>query len=149
MLVNFFQGMLRVLQVHASAASAAGDPAEALKTPPKPWPGIKPVPLLASVAVGMVLRFLVPVPTGLSTQAWTLLSIFVSTIAGAASTLQQAVKAFCMCDAGTCSKATLWAQEHALPYRCWIIAVLLDRSCAHLEEPLCLDPSIKSCQESL
>ncbi len=70
------------VQVHASAASAAGDPAEAVKTPPKPWPGIKLVPLLGSVAVGLALRFLVPVPTGLSTQAWTLLSIFVSTIAG-------------------------------------------------------------------
>ena len=73
---------LTQLQVHASAASAAGDPAEALKTPSKPWPGIKLVPLLGSVAVGLALRFLVPVPTGLSTQAWTLLSIFVSTIAG-------------------------------------------------------------------
>jgi hypothetical protein len=70
------------VQVHASAAVAAGDPAEAAKTPPKPWPGIKPVPLLLSAAVGLALRFLVPIPAGLTTQAWTLLSIFVSTIAG-------------------------------------------------------------------
>lgn len=70
------------VQVHASAAVAAGDPAEAAKTPPKPWPGVKLVPLLGSVAIGVALRFLVPIPTGLTTQAWTLLSIFVSTIAG-------------------------------------------------------------------
>ena len=81
-LVKPLKGMRWHLQVHASAASAAGDPAEAVQTPPKPWPGIKLVPLLGSVAVGLALRFLVPVPTGLSTQAWTLLSIFVSTIAG-------------------------------------------------------------------
>lgn len=77
--------------MHASAAVAAGDPAEAAKTPPKPWPGIKLVPLLASCAIGLALRFLVPVPAGLTTQAWTLLSIFVSTIAGT-STYKQTFK---------------------------------------------------------
>ncbi len=61
---------------------AAGEPAEAAKTPPKPWPGVKPVPLLLSAAIGLALRFLVPIPAGLTTQAWTLLSVFVSTIAG-------------------------------------------------------------------
>ena len=74
-----------IMQVHASAAVAAGDPAEAAKTPSKPWPGVKVVPLLGSAAIGLALRFLVPIPSGLSTQAWTLLSIFVSTIAGASA----------------------------------------------------------------
>ena len=83
--ITFSVVMLRqehCVQVHASAAVAGGDPAEAAKTPPKPWPGVKPVPLLLSAAIGVALRFLVPIPDGLTTQAWTLLSIFVSTIAG-------------------------------------------------------------------
>ena len=44
--------------------------------------GAKIVPLLLSVSLGLALRFLVPAPLGVTTQAWTLLSIFVSTIAG-------------------------------------------------------------------
>jgi DASS family divalent anion:Na+ symporter len=46
------------------------------------WPGAKPLPLLISVSLGLALRFLVPVPNGLSQQGWTLLAIFTSTIAG-------------------------------------------------------------------
>lgn len=46
------------------------------------WPGAKPVPLLLSIGLGLALRFLVPIPVGLTSQGWTLLSIFVSTIAG-------------------------------------------------------------------
>lgn len=54
--------------------------------------GAKPVPLLLSVAIGAALRFLVPIPSGITVQAWTLLSIFVSTITGkhTAADLQQA-----------------------------------------------------------
>lgn len=44
--------------------------------------GAKPVPLLLSIAIGAALRFLVPIPEGITVQAWTLLSIFVSTITG-------------------------------------------------------------------
>jgi len=40
------------------------------------------IPLAASVAVGLAIRFLVPIPVGITTNAWSLLSIFVSTIAG-------------------------------------------------------------------
>ena len=86
------------LQVHASAAVAAGDPAEAAKTPSKPWPGVKMVPLLASAAIGLALRFLVPIPSGLSTQAWTLLSIFVSTIAGTSASESQRILPSCIWD---------------------------------------------------
>lgn len=44
--------------------------------------GAKLTPLAISVAFGVVLRFFVPTPEAVSVQAWTLLSIFVSTIAG-------------------------------------------------------------------
>lgn len=44
--------------------------------------GAKIMPLLLSVSVGLALRFLVAPPLGVSMQAWTLLSIFLSTITG-------------------------------------------------------------------
>ena len=40
------------------------------------------MPALLSIGIGLALRFLVPVPEGITLQAWTLLSIFASTIAG-------------------------------------------------------------------
>lgn len=51
--------------------------------------GAKPVPFLAAVGLGLALRFLVPVPAGITMQAWTLLSIFISTIAGGAGKCRQ------------------------------------------------------------
>ncbi|CAN6182611.1 unnamed protein product [Urochloa humidicola] len=44
--------------------------------------GAKLVPLVISVAVGLAVRFLAPRPAEVSLQAWQLLSIFLSTIAG-------------------------------------------------------------------
>ena len=40
------------------------------------------MPALLSIGFGLALRFLVPIPEGITLQAWTLLSIFASTIAG-------------------------------------------------------------------
>ena len=50
--------------------------------------GAKPVPLLLSIAVGAVIQFLVPVPEGVTRNAWSLLALFVSTIAGQLSQLK-------------------------------------------------------------
>ncbi|XP_058096934.1 dicarboxylate transporter 2.1, chloroplastic [Magnolia sinica] len=44
--------------------------------------GAKLLPLAISVAVGLIVRFLVPKPVEVSLQAWQLLSIFLSTITG-------------------------------------------------------------------
>ncbi|KAJ6814881.1 putative dicarboxylate transporter 2.1, chloroplastic [Iris pallida] len=65
----------------AELPTAASPPA----TPPppsRPWQGVKPIPLLLSVSVGLVLRFAVPRPGSLTPKAWSLLAIFLSTIAG-------------------------------------------------------------------
>lgn len=66
----------------AAPAAAPAKAAAAAPPPPKKQKGAKLIPLAASVGIGLALRFLVPVPTGLEPQAWTLLSVFVSTIAG-------------------------------------------------------------------
>ncbi|OAY75361.1 Dicarboxylate transporter 2.1, chloroplastic, partial [Ananas comosus] len=51
--------------------------------PASPPPqGAKPLPLAISLAVGLAVRFLVPKPPEVSLQAWQLLAIFLSTIAG-------------------------------------------------------------------
>uniref|UniRef100_A0A0E0AWQ7 Citrate transporter-like domain-containing protein n=1 Tax=Oryza glumipatula TaxID=40148 RepID=A0A0E0AWQ7_9ORYZ len=44
--------------------------------------GQDPVPLLVSLAVGLAVRFLAPRPAEVTPQAWQLLSIFLTTIAG-------------------------------------------------------------------
>ncbi|XP_041994866.1 dicarboxylate transporter 2.1, chloroplastic-like [Salvia splendens] len=51
-------------------------------SPPPPQQGAKPIPLTISLAIGAILYFLVPRPSELTPQAWQLLSIFLSTIAG-------------------------------------------------------------------
>lgn len=45
-------------------------------------PGIKLQPAAIAIGLGLALRFLVPIPGGITEQAWSLLSIFVSTILG-------------------------------------------------------------------
>lgn len=42
----------------------------------------KLVPFIFSVGLGLIINFLVPRPDGVSREAWRLLSIFVSTVAG-------------------------------------------------------------------
>jgi anion transporter len=44
--------------------------------------GAKPLPLILSLAAGLAVRFLVPKPAEVTPQAWQLLSIFLTTIAG-------------------------------------------------------------------
>lgn len=47
-----------------------------------PRKGVKPVPALQAIAFGLALRFLVPIPAGVTEQGWSLLAIFASTILG-------------------------------------------------------------------
>jgi hypothetical protein len=44
--------------------------------------GMRLLPALACAGVGLAARFLVPIPQGVTPQAWTLLAVFLSTIAG-------------------------------------------------------------------
>jgi DASS family divalent anion:Na+ symporter len=67
-------------------ADPPGCPASSATPSPKPAPavsgGAKPLPLFISLALGLAVRFLVPRPAKVTPQAWQLLSIFLSTIAG-------------------------------------------------------------------
>uniref|UniRef100_A0A0E0QKD4 Citrate transporter-like domain-containing protein n=1 Tax=Oryza rufipogon TaxID=4529 RepID=A0A0E0QKD4_ORYRU len=72
--------LLPPLLASASAAQAAG-PAPA-RAAGGGGGGAKPVPLLVSLAVGLAVRFLAPRPAEVTPQAWQLLSIFLTTIAG-------------------------------------------------------------------
>lgn len=55
--------------------------------------GIKVNAAIACVAVGLAVRFLVPMPAGVTGEAWTLLAIFCTTIAGAELTAIRAYQA--------------------------------------------------------
>ncbi|GMI88348.1 dicarboxylate transport 2.1 [Hibiscus trionum] len=50
--------------------------------PPSPPQGAKLLPFVISISIGLIVRFLVPKPVDVTLQAWQLLSIFLSTIAG-------------------------------------------------------------------
>ncbi|KAE9585982.1 hypothetical protein Lal_00010304 [Lupinus albus] len=66
--------------VRASAAAASVTPSPSPPSSP-PWQGAAIKPLIASIATGVVLWF-VPVPTGVTRNAWQLLAIFLGTIVG-------------------------------------------------------------------
>ncbi|CAL1409541.1 unnamed protein product [Linum trigynum] len=70
----------RAFRIRASseAPSSASVPAPA---PVQPWQGAAIKPLLASIATGVILWF-IPVPEGVTKQAWQLLAIFLATIVG-------------------------------------------------------------------
>jgi len=60
-------------------------PIQASKSsPPTPTPlqGAKPLPFVISIGIGLIVRFFVPKPVEVTPEAWQLLSIFLSTIAG-------------------------------------------------------------------
>ncbi|XP_057496967.1 dicarboxylate transporter 2.1, chloroplastic-like [Actinidia eriantha] len=46
------------------------------------WGGAKPIPVAIAVAIGVIFRFAVPKPAHVSKDAWQLLAIFLTTIAG-------------------------------------------------------------------
>ncbi|MCL7051821.1 hypothetical protein MKW94_003294 [Papaver nudicaule] len=62
-----------------ASSSAAAIPSKS-ESPPKG--GAKLIPLVMSVGIGLIVRFFVPKPVEVTKEAWQLLSIFLSTIAG-------------------------------------------------------------------
>uniref|UniRef100_A0A803PTQ4 Dicarboxylate transporter 1, chloroplastic n=1 Tax=Cannabis sativa TaxID=3483 RepID=A0A803PTQ4_CANSA len=68
-----------IFTVKASAPGSATSPV--VPATQKPWQGAAIKPLLASIATGIIVWF-VPVPSGVTQNAWQLLSIFLATIVG-------------------------------------------------------------------
>ncbi|MCD7449645.1 cytochrome P450-dit2 [Datura stramonium] len=64
-----------------ASSSPESDKVITVEVKPKPQ-GAKLIPLIISVSVGLLVRFFVPRPPEVSPQAWQLLAIFLSTIAG-------------------------------------------------------------------
>ncbi|XP_074284800.1 dicarboxylate transporter 2, chloroplastic-like isoform X1 [Silene latifolia] len=64
------------------SSKTTAPPPQQPPSPPPPSSGAKPIPLFISVAVGLVLYYLIPKPETLTLQSWSLLSIFLSTITG-------------------------------------------------------------------
>ncbi|MCO5573664.1 hypothetical protein L7F22_027436 [Adiantum nelumboides] len=72
----------RELTIRASAAAASVPAAPAPAPPPvQPWQGADMKSLLISIATGLAIWF-IPAPSGVSKNAWQLLSIFLATIVG-------------------------------------------------------------------
>ncbi|KAE8672704.1 Dicarboxylate transporter 2.1 [Hibiscus syriacus] len=68
--------------IRAAASLNANDPPSQTTTSPPLPQGAKLFPLFLSVSIGLIVRFIVPKPIEITPQAWQLLSIFLSTIAG-------------------------------------------------------------------
>ncbi|CAL9095178.1 unnamed protein product [Musa textilis] len=73
---------LQLVRASSSPSIAAPNPESTPAPSPQPAQGAKPVLLAISLAVGLAVRFLVPRPVEVTPQAWQLLAIFLSTIAG-------------------------------------------------------------------
>ncbi|KAK4252794.1 hypothetical protein QN277_014336 [Acacia crassicarpa] len=65
----------------SSSSSSSSSPALPSSSSPVTQ-GAKPLPFFISISIGLIVRFIVPKPVEVTPQAWQLLSIFLSTIAG-------------------------------------------------------------------
>jgi len=75
--------MQKALQRIANAAARTKTlPRMAASVGSAPWKGAKLKPLALSIAVGLVIRYICPIPASLDPQAWSILAIFAATIAG-------------------------------------------------------------------
>lgn len=68
---------LRGLTVRASAS-----PQSAPATPAPAPVGVKVIPAAVAIGIGLLVKFVVPAPAGITEQAWSLFAIFLSTIMG-------------------------------------------------------------------
>ncbi|KAJ4847144.1 cytochrome P450-dit2 [Turnera subulata] len=73
-------------RTHSPIRSSQNDttkpPSPEVVKQPQRKQGVKIVPFVISVAIGLIVRFAVPIPAEVTKQAWQLLAIFLSTIAG-------------------------------------------------------------------
>ncbi|GKV35427.1 hypothetical protein SLEP1_g43691 [Rubroshorea leprosula] len=81
-----FSPLPKPSKTHISPVRATSkDDSLPLQTPspaPSPPQGAKPIAFFISIAIGLIVRFVVPKPVAVSPQGWQLLAIFLSTIAG-------------------------------------------------------------------
>lgn len=69
------------------------------------WKGCKPVPTAITVGVGLFIRFMLPIPEGVSQQGWSILALFVATVLGIVTRpLPAPGVAFCSLAVGLMSK---------------------------------------------
>jgi hypothetical protein len=75
-----------LLQPPSAAAGGAALPAQPADQPPSrvetPLQPIKLAPAAIAVAFGLLVKFVLPSPAGITPEAWTLFSVFLSTILG-------------------------------------------------------------------
>ncbi|KAI9095690.1 hypothetical protein K1719_026250 [Acacia pycnantha] len=72
----------RIVNYPIQASSSSSSAALLSSSSPPVAQGAKPLAFFISISIGLIVRFLVPRPVEVTPQAWQLLSIFLSTIAG-------------------------------------------------------------------
>jgi len=92
---------------------------------PEPWQGAKVVPMAISIGLGLLIRFVLPIPKGVTPQAWSILAIFASTICGIVTRpLPEAGVAFCALAVGLLT-GTLTFQEGVAAFTDEVIWLVL------------------------
>ncbi|CAK9040463.1 unnamed protein product [Durusdinium trenchii] len=76
-----------VLRVPRESEALADEPGEAKvlsknEGTGERWKGCKVGPSAVSVGIGLFIRYVLPIPTGVSQQGWSMLALFVATVAG-------------------------------------------------------------------
>mmetsp|Transcript_29394 Transcript_29394/g.49375 ORF Transcript_29394/g.49375 Transcript_29394/m.49375 type:complete len:573 (+) Transcript_29394:95-1813(+) len=105
-----------------ATANAVPAPAKA----PEPYNGVKIVPALFAISVGLIVRYVIPMPVGVSPQGWQLLSIFLATITGlVAGPLPVGAWAFCGMTFAVVTKTMTFAQAYSayLNDVIWLIVI--------------------------
>lgn len=75
------------------------------------WKGAKLGPMAISVGVGLLIRFLIPIPAGVSPQGWSILALFVATVCGIVTQpLPAPGVAFCSLAVGLLTKTLTFAE---------------------------------------
>mmetsp|Transcript_30280 Transcript_30280/g.57076 ORF Transcript_30280/g.57076 Transcript_30280/m.57076 type:complete len:562 (+) Transcript_30280:77-1762(+) len=117
------------LRVRATADAAAMPipESEPRKIPePAKQVGVKILPAIISIAVGLIVRYVVPIPAGVSVQGWQLLSIFLATVTGlVAGPLPVGAWAFCALTFTVVTKTLTFQQAFAayLNDVIWLIVI--------------------------
>ncbi|CAE6917152.1 DIT2-1, partial [Symbiodinium sp. CCMP2592] len=80
-------GMLAAAKMHSREAARCISGRAGSQPPKSPqsrrrWAGAAPVPTAISVGIGLIIRFVCPVPEGVSAQGWSILALFVATVTG-------------------------------------------------------------------
>ncbi|CAE7567146.1 DIT2-1, partial [Symbiodinium sp. CCMP2456] len=114
--ISSVAGVLAAAKMHSREAARcvsgrAGSQPQKSPQSQRRWTGAAPVPTAISVGIGLFIRFVCPVPEGVSAQGWSILALFVATVTGIVTQpLPSPGVAFCALAVGLMTKTLTFAE---------------------------------------